>query len=93
MDDAAWNAHFVRTFGMRLSGRELHQQDEHGTPMTGDTLYVAFNAHHERVRFILPRHDPGERWERIVEDVRALGAGIDVLAHLLRPTHHDGPYR
>jgi len=67
MDDAAWSAHFIRTFGVRLSGTELHEVDDDGEPVLGDTLYVAFNAHHERVRFVLPRHEPGERWERIVD--------------------------
>jgi glycogen operon protein len=67
MDDAAWNAHFVRTFGVRLSGSELHELDEEGEPVTGDTFYVAFNAHHERVRFVLPHHDPHVRWARIID--------------------------
>jgi isoamylase len=67
MDDAAWDAHFIRTFGVRLSGTELHERDDDGEPITGDTLYLAFNAHHERVRFILPRRLPEERWERITD--------------------------
>jgi isoamylase len=67
MDDEAWSAHFVRTFGVRLSGAELHERDDMGEPITGDTLYIAFNAHHDRVPFVLPRGAPGERWERIVD--------------------------
>jgi isoamylase len=67
MDDAAWNAHFVRTFGVRLSGADMHERDDNGDPIGGDTLYVAFNAHHERVRFVLPEHGPQDRWERIVD--------------------------
>jgi isoamylase len=67
MDDAAWSAHFVRTFGVRLSGADMHEQDDDGEPISGDTLYVAFNAHHERVRFVLPQHAPQDRWERIVD--------------------------
>jgi glycogen operon protein len=67
MDDASWSAHFVRTFGVRLSGEETHELDEMGEPLHGDTLYVAFNAHHERVRFVLPQHDPKDRWERVID--------------------------
>lgn len=67
MDDAAWNAHFVRTFGVRLTGSEIHELDEHGQPVSGDTLFVAFNAHHERVRFVLPQHSRHERWERVID--------------------------
>jgi glycogen operon protein len=67
MDDASWSAHFVRTFGVRLSGDETHELDEMGEPLHGDTLYVAFNAHHERVRFVLPQHAPQDRWERVID--------------------------
>jgi isoamylase len=67
MDDASWTAHFVRTFGVRLSGTELHELDENGDPIAGDTLYVALNAHHERVRFVLPQHGAQERWERVID--------------------------
>jgi glycogen operon protein len=67
MDDAGWTDHFVRTFGVRLSGDETHEVDDTGEPMHGDTLYVAFNAHHERVRFVLPRHASEERWERVID--------------------------
>jgi glycogen operon protein len=67
MVDEAWSAHFVRTFGVRLSGTELHELDDMGQPITGDTLFIAFNAHDERVRFVLPGGAPGERWERIVD--------------------------
>jgi glycogen operon protein len=67
MDDAGWTDHVVRTFGVRLSGDETHEVDDTGEPMHGDTLYVAFNAHHERVRFVLPRHASEERWERVID--------------------------
>jgi glycogen operon protein len=67
MDDAAWNAGFVRTFGVRLSGSDLREVDAAGDPAVGDTLYLAFNAHHERVPFELPRHGPAEVWERIID--------------------------
>ncbi len=67
MNDAAWNAHFVRTFGFRLNGTELHELDDDGEPISGDTLYIGLNAHHEGVPFVLPRHRAGQRWERILD--------------------------
>ncbi len=85
MDDAAWNAHFIRTFGVRLSGTELQEMDDDGEPVTGDTLYMAFNAHHERVRFVLPRHAPTERWERIVDTAqREWGRPFRLRDHTFR---------
>jgi len=67
MDDAAWNSHFVRCFGVRLVGTEIHDVDDMGEPITGDTLFLIFNAHHERTRFILPPHREGQRWERLLD--------------------------
>ncbi len=67
MDDAAWRAHFIRSFGVWLSGTALGELDDDGEPVMGATLYLAFNAHHERVRFHLPKHHPWVRWERLLD--------------------------
>jgi isoamylase len=69
MDDAAWNAHFVRCLGVRLNGDALAESDNRGDPITGDTLLVLLNAHHESRRFVLP-DEPGRRWERIIDTAR-----------------------
>ncbi len=39
----------------------------HGDPVVGDTLFIMLNAHHESVRFVLPAHEAGQRWERILD--------------------------
>ena len=45
MDDAAWQAGFVRTLGMLLSGTAIEEVNERGEPITGDTLLVLLNGH------------------------------------------------
>jgi isoamylase len=67
MGDKAWNAHFARCFGFRLIGNGIDEVDEQGDPVTGDTLFVTLNAHHQRVRFVLPAHEAHQRWERILD--------------------------
>ena len=67
MDDRAWNAHTIRSLGVRLSGTGLEEADESGRPVTGDTLFLMFNAHHQAVRFVLPKIEPVERWERVLD--------------------------
>jgi len=68
MDDAAWNAHFVRSLGVRLSGEELEDVDEKGDHVIGDTLFLMFNAHHGAIPFVLPPSPkPKERWERLLD--------------------------
>jgi isoamylase len=70
MDDSAWNAHFVRCLGVRLNGTALSETDERGDPVTGDTLFLLFNAHHESLRFVLP-DEIGRRWERVIDTARS----------------------
>jgi len=67
MNDQDWRAPAGRTFGVRLAGGASDELDEEGARIAGDTLYVAFNGHHERVRFILPAPNSGERWLRVLD--------------------------
>jgi len=67
MDDDAWNSHFVRSFGVRLVGTEIHETDKYGDPIVGDTLYIMLNAHHDRMRMLLPKQESEQRWERILD--------------------------
>jgi glycogen operon protein len=67
MDEAAWHARSVRALGVYLSGSEISEVDEDGERIRGDSLYIAFNAYHERARFVLPRGASGEYWERLLD--------------------------
>jgi glycogen operon protein len=64
MNDEAWNADFVRSLGMLLSGNAIEEVDEKGEEVTGDTVLVLFNAHHEQVPFTLPPIEANQRWQR-----------------------------
>jgi glycogen operon protein len=74
MSDQDWSAHFSRTFGVRLAGVEADDLEAEGSGAVSDTLYLAFNAHHERVRFVLPSPLEGERWERILDTAQRQGS-------------------
>jgi len=67
MDDHAWNAHFVRSLGVRLVGTEMDELDAFGDPIVGDTLFILLNAHDDRVEFQLPPPDTGTLWERLLD--------------------------
>ncbi len=67
MDDHAWNAHFVRSLGVRLVGTEIDELDEYGEPITGDTLFILLNGHYDRVEFHLPPPDTSMLWERLLD--------------------------
>jgi glycogen operon protein len=67
MTDEAWNADFVRSIGVLLSGDAIEEVDERGESVTGDTLLVLLNAHSDKVPFTLPPLDPDRQWQRIFD--------------------------
>jgi glycogen operon protein len=69
MNDEAWNADFVRSIGMLLSGHAIEEVDEKGEEVIGDTLLVLFNAHDQQVPFALPPLEPDQRWQRIIDTI------------------------
>jgi glycogen operon protein len=71
MSDEVWNSDHVRHLGVRLVGTEIQETDEHGQPIEGDTLFLMFSAHPEPIRFALPGHEPGQRWERLLDTSQA----------------------
>jgi isoamylase len=83
MDESAWDAEWIKSFGMLLGGAALDERDETGERVTDATLLLLVNAHHESVDFTLPQLE-GCMWEvvlytadvGITEDApRALAAG------------------
>jgi len=67
MDEKAWNAHFVRCLGFQLVETETEELERDSESVEDGTLFVILNAHHETLRFKLPRHSAGEYWERILD--------------------------
>jgi glycogen operon protein len=71
MADEAWNADFVRSLGMLLSGNEIEEVDERGEPIVGDTLLILLNAHSEEVPFTFPPLERDQRWQRVFDTADA----------------------
>jgi glycogen operon protein len=67
MDDTAWNAGNTRTLGMMLSGSAIEEVNERGEPITGDTLLVLLNGHHDKVPFTLPALEGTQQWQRVFD--------------------------
>jgi glycogen operon protein len=69
MTDEAWNADFVRSIGMLLSGNAIEEVDERGERITGDTLLVLLNAHTDKVPFTMPPLVADQQWQRLLDTV------------------------
>jgi isoamylase len=81
MTDHDWGA-FVRCFGMRLAGDRIDELDERGHRVSGETLLVLFNAHHETISFRLPAP---QVWERLVDTAQARLEGDPPQPYPLAP--------
>jgi isoamylase len=66
MNDSAWNVHFVRSLGVQLYGNDTEHAADSGNDGREDTLFIMFNAHHERIYFVLPEK-AGHQWERLLD--------------------------
>ncbi len=67
MTEDDWNNLHTRCLGLRLSGDAIEEVDARGEPTIDDTFLMLLNAHHEPVRFVLPAHRPGVRWETLLD--------------------------
>jgi isoamylase len=67
MSDEDWNAGFVKCLGVRLAGDLIGEVDEHGETVSGDTMLLLLNAHHEAVAFTLPQTRDEHVWERLFD--------------------------
>ncbi len=67
MNDKDWHAGYVRCLGMRLEGQMEDEVDEFGRRITGDTLLVLMNSHHEPIPFRLPEHAAEQHWQPVLD--------------------------
>mgnify|MGYP005848242303 CR=1 FL=1 len=86
MNDRDW-AGFVKCLGMRLAGDLIGETDLKGDPITGDTLLVLLNAHHEPIPFTLPSTHPGESWELLVDTTDDSKQGTRFPGQAIYPLH------
>ena len=67
MSDEAWNAGYTQCLGVRLPGDLIGDVNERGEPITGDSIVMLVNAHHEPIPFTLPSRGQGQEWERLID--------------------------
>ena len=77
MSDEAWNTGYGQCLGVRLPGDLIGDVNERGEPITGDSIVLLVNAHHETVPFTLPTRDGGSGWERLIDTSEAVSEPVD----------------
>ena len=58
---------YVQCLGVRLAGDLIGNVDDRGQPITGDTILLLLNAHHEPLPFRLPATKPEHGWQCLVD--------------------------
>jgi glycogen operon protein len=70
MTDDTWNAHHVRSLGVRLAGDEIEELDERGRVIRDETLLLLLNAGEDTIQFTLPADGRGRAWECVLDTAR-----------------------
>lgn len=79
MTTGNWRNPEIRALGVRLSGRDMEDVDEHGTRLTDDTFLILLNAGADPVHFVLPDAHPGDGWKAVADTAVAPESGPAVL--------------
>ncbi|WP_030906732.1 glycogen debranching protein GlgX [Streptosporangium amethystogenes] len=61
MTDADWNVGYARSLAVFLNGEAITEPDRRGRQIVDDSFLLLFNAHHDVIKFTLPK-DYGEMW-------------------------------
>ena len=67
MSDEDWSTGYTKCIGFRLAGDLIDDENEHGEPISGDTVLLLLNAHHESLPFTLPLTKAEQQWERLFD--------------------------
>ncbi|HEY5704415.1 MAG TPA: glycogen debranching protein GlgX [Terrimicrobiaceae bacterium] len=81
MSDDEWSTGYARSIGLLLSGQTMDIRDSRGELITDDTFVMFFNAHHEGLRFRLPKiRNSRASWELVLDTARESGF-LEAKAH------------
>ncbi|MCG3205522.1 MAG: Glycogen operon protein GlgX [Elusimicrobia bacterium] len=67
ISEMEWKSSNERSFGLCLIGDQLSDTDEKGILLTGDTLLILINGHHENIDFALGERARQLSWEQIFD--------------------------
>jgi isoamylase len=71
MSEEDWRVGFAKSLGVFLNGQAIPTPNSRGERIVDDTFLILFNAHHERMAFVVPGGTFGNSW-RVVLDTGTL---------------------
>jgi isoamylase len=67
MAEEHWGEGFAKAVGVFLNGEAIDDPDPRGERIVDDSFYVLSNAHHEPLRFVLPKENWGKDWTPVLD--------------------------
>jgi glycogen operon protein len=77
MSDEEWSRDYARSLGVYLSGEALGEVDRYGRGIRDDNFILLFNAHDERIDFVLPILCVGCAWQAVLDTHYHAGLDTD----------------
>lgn len=72
MNNEDWAHDFGRSIAIFLNGDEIPEVDSKGQRLSGESLMLLFNAHTEKIDFVVPRRFGGIHWEIVLSTAASL---------------------
>jgi glycogen operon protein len=70
MSEEDWGEWFAKSLGIFINGDTIPNPNARGEPVTDDSFYLIFNAHHEALEFVLPGKPWGTSWVLLLDTAR-----------------------
>jgi isoamylase len=67
MTEEDWDSGFAKSVGMFLNGEAIPDPDLRGEKVTDDSFLLLFNAHYEKLPFMIPDRDWGDHWVVVLD--------------------------
>jgi glycogen operon protein len=74
MTDSDWNVGYAKSLAVFLNGDAITEPDRRGRPIRDDSFLLLFNAHHDTIRFTIPK-DYGEMWHTEIDTAMPINVG------------------
>jgi glycogen operon protein len=71
MTDTEWHTTYNRCLGVYMAGTVIERVDKRGRPVRDNNFLTLFNAHHERIDFLLPEFHAGGGWQVVLDTANA----------------------
>jgi glycogen operon protein len=79
MTQQDWDNHFGRAVMLFVNGEGIRERGQYGQRHVDDSFLLCFNAHDDGLRFTVPGHEYGQKWEAVISTAEYPGEAQQVM--------------